>query len=82
MKKKTEEGDGIFQHPGDTTVLVSHEKEVATFISTYHTDEMRVSFGKDIIKPTDVCDLRTSIWEVPISKMVQCSCMRWNRGNV
>jgi hypothetical protein len=29
-----------------------------------------------------VCDLRISTWEVPISKMGQYSCMRWNSGNV
>jgi hypothetical protein len=82
VKKKTEKRDGIFQHPGDITVLASNDKETGPMISTHHTDDMHVSWGKDIIKPTVVCDLRTSTWEVPISKMGQCSCMRWNSGNV
>jgi len=76
VKTQTEKRDGIFQHPGDITVLVSNDKETVPLISTYHTDDMCVSWGKDIIKPTFVCDLKTSIWEVPISKMGQCSCMR------
>jgi hypothetical protein len=43
---------------------------------------MRVCWGKDIMKPTVMCDIRTSIWEMLISKMGQYSCMRWNSGNV
>lgn len=34
------------------------------------------------MKPTVMCDIRTSIWEMLISKMGQYSCMRWNSGNV
>jgi hypothetical protein len=45
VKKKTEKRDGIFQHPGDITALATYDKETVTLISTYHTDDMRVSWG-------------------------------------
>lgn len=82
MKKKTEKRYGIFLQPGDITVLASNDKETVPLISIYHIDDMCVSYGKDIIKPNVVCDLKTSIRDVPISKMGQCSCMSWNCGNV
>jgi hypothetical protein len=56
VKKKTEERDGIFKHPGDITVLGLNDKQTVTLIT--HTTQMTCMFAGVM------CNLRTSIWEM------------------
>jgi hypothetical protein len=60
-------GEQFGQHSGEIGVLTWHDKKRVTMISTYHTDEMRVSIsrGKEVIKPV-VSDYNTHMGGVDL----------------